>query len=151
MSHTQHDTANGSIISFFSLSPCCLFAVSLLPVLLSFSHTLPPSVWHPLSSYTPSSHLRHVISLSISYLPPVPFCFFRFCNISTRSFHFDFLLSLHLLAASMNTPLVSPPYIYLFLIWISHFLPPCMTISEYLLCPSLTGLSSHRRRVEREE
>lgn len=60
------------------------------------------------SSYPPSSHLRHVISLSISHLP---FCSFRFHNISTPSFHFDILASLHLSWASMNT--LPSPYLSL--------------------------------------
>lgn len=125
-----------SIVSFFFLSHVCFFALSLLHVLLSFSHTpLPLSVWHPRSSYPPSSHLRHVISLSISYLPPVPFCFLRFHNISTPSFHFDILHSLDFLAASMNTSLASPPYIYLFLI---SFLA-CLSLS---ICPLPVSVGS---------
>lgn len=76
--------------------------------------------------------LRHVISLSISYLLPVHSCSFRFNNISTPSFHFDILHSLHLPAASMNVSLVSIPYIYLFLIWISVSFSPRMPICVYL-------------------
>lgn len=149
MSHIQHDTTKLlSMIASLPLSPYSLFALSFLPVLLSFSHTLPPPICPP-SSYPPLSHLlclslRHVISLSISYLLPVPFCSFRFHNISSPSFHFDILHSLHLLTASMNTSLVPTPYIYLFLIWISLSFSPCMPICLYLLSPSLSGLSSRK-------
>lgn len=145
-----------SISSWFHPSLYLLtLSLSFLPVQHSFSHTPPPTICPP-PSYPPPSHLlclslRHVISLSISYLLPVPFCSFRFHNISTPSFHFDILHSQHLLAASMNTSLVSTPYIYLFLIGISLSFSPCMPICLYLLSPSLSGLSSRKGgRVQNE-
>lgn len=137
--------------SLYLLTP--FFPLSSLPVLLSFSHTSTPphSTTPPLSVLlllifyvSLSLSLRHVISLSICCLLPVPFCSFRFNNISTPSFHFDILHSLHLLAASMNISLVSTPYIYLVLIWISLSFSPCMPICLYLLSPSLSGLCSHK-------
>lgn len=155
MSHAQHDTTKLlSMIPSLPLSPYSLFSLifpSGAALILSYIHPTP--LHHPTTICPPPSHLlclslslslRHVISLSICCLLPVPFCSFRFNNISTPSFHFDILHSLHLLAASMNISLVSTPYIYLALIWISLSFSPCMPICLYLLSPSLSGLRSHK-------
>lgn len=123
-----------------------LFVLSPFPVLILL-HTPSLSFFSLSISFSSSTSLflslRRVMSLPISYLLPVPFCSFRF-NISTPSLHSDILHSLHLLAASMSISLVSTPYIYLFLIWISLSFSPCMPICLYLLSPSLSGLSSHK-------
>ena len=101
----------------------------------SLVHSLPLSVLllllliHLSLIFCLSLSLRHVISLSISNLLPVPFCSFRFHNISTPSFHFDILPSAHLLAASMNTSLVSTP-LYLSLPYLD--LPLLLSMHAYL-------------------
>ena len=141
--HTLNMILNSfSMISSSRLLLCSLLPLSVLPVLLSFSHTLPPTICPAASvflSTSSSSHRSLSLSLSLSQM----------CNISqhlllTSCTFLPLPLSRHLHSllpfwypplpksppASMNTSLVSPPHIYLLLIWISR--PLSLSPSAYL-------------------
>lgn len=158
--HVTHPTwyYKASLYDFIppsiSLLSFCLIFPSGAALILSYtpSRYLSSSFLSTSLSSSVSLSLRHVISLSISNLLPVPFCSFRFHNISTPSFHFDILPSLHLLAASMNTSLVSTP-LYLSLPYLD--LPLLLSMHAYLSVSALSPQSQWARlsrgRARREK
>lgn len=125
------------ILSYHPFRCCSHSLIHLLPlsVLLLLIHLL-------LIFYV---SLRHVISLSISYLLPVPFCSFRFNNISTTVFPFWYPplpaspRSIYEHIPRLHSLCLSLPYQDLPLLLSMH-----ASLCVSALSPSLSGLSSHK-------
>lgn len=172
MSHTQRDaTKLLSTISSFLLSLCSFCLIFSSGAALVFSHTpshaiCPAPSFFFFFTYPPPSHL---LCLSISISPSKTRTIAVYLLLTSCTFLF-LPLSQHLysLFPFWYPPLArsphsiyehisrSPPHPSSLPIFISSLsgspsLSPCMPICLYLLSPSLSGLRSHKRRVQREE